>query len=163
MVKIGFFRPTFRLVYIAFQQQVQILSSRSPPWPCDITIQLTLPARLLEGRIFETRNPPTLGLFFDSHAKFTHSEDRDKAFELLEAYIERESDAGERKDFDRIRGLVPHMRKRLWKASSKEQVEHPPHLAHAFYTSQSVSAPHTSLGLSSFTEGSRLARESAQT
>ena len=53
-----------------------------------------------------------------------NSEDRDKAFELLETYIERESDAGDREDYDRIRGLVPHMRKRLWKASSREQVWH---------------------------------------
>lgn len=51
------------------------------------------------------------------------SADRDRAFELLEDYIERESESGEREDFDRIRGLVPHMRKRLWKASSKEQVQ----------------------------------------
>ena len=49
-------------------------------------------------------------------------EDRDLAFELLEAYIERESDSGGREDYDRIRGLVPHMRKRLWKAPSKQQV-----------------------------------------
>lgn len=49
------------------------------------------------------------------------SEERDRAFELLEAYIERESEAGERADYDRVRGLVPHMRKRLWKASSREQ------------------------------------------
>lgn len=54
------------------------------------------------------------------------SEDRDRAFELLEDYIERESGSGEeREDFDRIRGLVPHMRKRLWKAPSKEQVQEP--------------------------------------
>lgn len=48
-------------------------------------------------------------------------EDRDRAFELLEAYIERESEAGVREDYDRVRGLVPHMRRRLWKAPSKEQ------------------------------------------
>lgn len=58
-----------------------------------------------------------------SHAGGARSEDRDKAFELLEAYIERESESGDAAaDYDRIRGLVPHMRKRLWKASSKEQV-----------------------------------------
>ena len=49
-------------------------------------------------------------------------EDRDQAFELLEAYIERESDSSGREDYDRIRGLVPHMRKRLWQAPSREQV-----------------------------------------
>lgn len=48
-------------------------------------------------------------------------EDRDRAFELLETYIERKSEAGVREDYDRVRGLVPHMRRRLWKASSKEQ------------------------------------------
>lgn len=53
----------------------------------------------------------------------TNSEDRDKAFELLEAYIERESESGERVDYDRVRGLVPHMRKRLWNAASKYQVD----------------------------------------
>eukprot|EP00752_Nemacystus_decipiens_P011871 g10528.t1 len=55
------------------------------------------------------------------HVLSLETADRDKAFELLEDYIERESEAGEREDFDRIRGLVPHMRRRLWKASSKEQ------------------------------------------
>ncbi|CAN0043201.1 unnamed protein product [Pylaiella littoralis] len=55
------------------------------------------------------------------HVLFLEREDRDKAFELLEAYIERESSSGEREEFDRIRGLVPHMQKRLWKASPKEQ------------------------------------------
>lgn len=40
----------------------------------------------------------------------------------MEAYIERESEAGDREDYDRVRGLVPHMRKRWWKASDKAQV-----------------------------------------
>eukprot|EP00903_Cladosiphon_okamuranus_P014637 g13572.t1 len=55
------------------------------------------------------------------HVLFLETEDRDRAFELLENYIERESECGAREDYDRVRGLVPHMRKRLWKASSKEQ------------------------------------------
>lgn len=52
-------------------------------------------------------------------------EDRDRAFALLEGHIERESKSfggRGRKDYDRVRGLVPHMRKRLWKAP--DQVEH---------------------------------------
>lgn len=69
------------------------------------------------------KNPPgILACLYHTHE--IYSEDRDKAFELLEAYIERESSSGEREEFDRIRGLVPHMQKRLWKASPKEQVWH---------------------------------------
>ncbi|CAM9341561.1 unnamed protein product [Discosporangium mesarthrocarpum] len=50
-----------------------------------------------------------------------NSEDLDKAFDLLESYIREAELAGEEKDYDRVRGLVPHMRKRWWAASAKDQ------------------------------------------
>lgn len=62
--------------------------------------------------------PCPIGLSFSATID---REDRDHAFSLLDAYIERESEVGERIDYDRVRGLVPHMRKRWWKASSNDQ------------------------------------------
>ena len=75
---------------------------------------------------FKHRPRTELDFFFPSVNTpillYPDRKDRDQAFELLEAYIEREGDSSGREHYDRIRGLVPHMRKRLWKASSKEQV-----------------------------------------
>lgn len=115
--------PSRRDIIVRTTRQLVPLRMSSTRW---CILKYAPPVCLRNSNVKPATAPPLshqpTRLDVDARLSLLHSEDRDKAFELLEAYIERETAAGTGEDYDRVRGLVPHMRKRYWNAPSTEQV-----------------------------------------